>query len=32
VITAIQTNVAVDRSAFSFTIPKGVKVVDQTKP
>jgi outer membrane lipoprotein carrier protein len=31
-ITAIQTNVPVDRSAFSFTIPKGVKVVDQTKP
>ena len=31
-ITAIQTNVPVDRSAFAFTIPKGVKVVDQTKP
>ena len=31
-ITSIQTNVPVDRAAFSFTIPKGVKVVDQTKP
>jgi len=31
-ITAIQTNVPIDRSAFNFTIPKGVKVVDQTKP
>jgi len=31
-ITSIQTNVPVDRNAFSFTIPKGVKVVDQTKP
>jgi outer membrane lipoprotein-sorting protein len=24
--------VPIDRSAFNFTIPKGVKVVDQTKP
>ena len=31
-ITAIQTNVPIDRSGFNFTIPKGVKVVDQTKP
>lgn len=31
-ITAIQTNVPIDRTAFNFTIPKGVKVVDQTKP
>jgi len=31
-ITSIQTNVPVDRGAFSFTIPKGVRVVDQTKP
>jgi outer membrane lipoprotein carrier protein len=30
-ITSIQTNVSVDRGAFVFTIPKGVKVVDQTK-
>jgi len=32
VITAIQTNITVDRSAFAFAIPKGVKVIDQTKP
>jgi outer membrane lipoprotein carrier protein len=31
-ITTIQTNVPIDRTAFSFAIPKGVKVVDQTKP
>jgi len=31
-ITAIQTNVPIDRTGFNFTIPKGVKVVDQTKP
>jgi outer membrane lipoprotein carrier protein len=31
-ITSIQTNAPVDRGAFSFTIPKGVRVVDQTKP
>jgi outer membrane lipoprotein carrier protein len=31
-LTAVQTNVPVDRAAFAFTIPKGVKVVDQTKP
>jgi outer membrane lipoprotein-sorting protein len=24
--------VPIDRSSFVFTIPKGVKVVDQTKP
>lgn len=30
-ITSIQTNGPVDRGAFVFTIPKGVKVVDQTK-
>lgn len=30
-ITSIQTNVPVDRGAFVFAIPKGVKVVDQTK-
>ncbi|HEX8946290.1 MAG TPA: outer membrane lipoprotein chaperone LolA [Gemmatimonadaceae bacterium] len=31
-ITSIQTNVPVDRSVFSFKTPKGVKIVDQTKP
>jgi outer membrane lipoprotein carrier protein len=31
-ITSIQTNVPIDRTAFIFTIPKGAKVVDQTKP
>ena len=31
-LTSIRTNVPVDRAAFSFTIPKGVKVVDRTKP
>ena len=31
-ITALRTNVPIDRTSFSFTIPKGVKVVDQTKP
>lgn len=31
-ITSIQTNVPVDRGTFSFAIPKGVKIVDQTKP
>jgi outer membrane lipoprotein carrier protein len=31
-ITSIQTNVPIDRTVFSFTIPKGTKVVDQTKP
>ncbi|HMA23839.1 MAG TPA: outer membrane lipoprotein chaperone LolA [Gemmatimonadaceae bacterium] len=30
-ITSIQINVPVDRGAFVFAIPKGVKVVDQTK-
>jgi outer membrane lipoprotein carrier protein len=31
-ITALRTNVPIDRTSFTFTIPKGVKVVDQTKP
>lgn len=31
-LTSIQTNVPIDRTAFSFTIPKGAKIVDQTKP
>lgn len=31
-LTSVQTNVPVDRGAFTFKIPKGVKVVDQTKP
>lgn len=31
-ITALRTNVPIDRTSFNFTIPKGVKVVDQTKP
>jgi outer membrane lipoprotein carrier protein len=31
-ITTLRTNVPIDRSSFVFTIPKGVKVVDQTKP
>ena len=31
-ITSIQTNVPIDRTVFSFTIPKGAKIVDQTKP
>jgi outer membrane lipoprotein-sorting protein len=31
-ITSIQTNVPIDRTTFIFTIPKGVRVVDQTKP
>lgn len=31
-ITALELNPAVERSAFTFTPPSGVKVVDQTKP
>jgi len=32
VLTTLETNAAVDRSTFTFTPPKGVKVVDQTSP
>lgn len=31
-LTTVETNVSVERSEFTFTVPKGVKVVDQTKP
>jgi outer membrane lipoprotein carrier protein len=31
-LTSIELNVPIDASAFSFTPPKGVKIVDQTKP
>jgi chaperone LolA len=31
-LTAIETNPTVDRSAFVFKVPAGVKIVDQTKP
>jgi outer membrane lipoprotein carrier protein len=31
-LDTIEPNVPVDRSAFSFVVPKGVKVIDQTKP
>lgn len=31
-LTAIEMNPAVDRSAFVFKVPAGVKIVDQTKP
>jgi outer membrane lipoprotein carrier protein len=31
-LTTMETNVSVERSEFTFTVPKGVKVVDQTKP
>jgi len=31
-LTAIETNPTVDRSAFIFKVPAGVKIVDQTKP
>jgi outer membrane lipoprotein carrier protein len=31
-LTSIETNVAVDRQNFEFSIPSGAKVVDQTKP
>ena len=29
-LTTVEPNVAIDRSAFTFKIPKGVKIVDQT--
>ena len=31
-ITSLEPNAAVERSSFTFTPPKGVKIVDQTKP
>jgi outer membrane lipoprotein carrier protein len=31
-LTTLQLNSAIDRSLFSFAIPKGVKIVDQTQP
>jgi outer membrane lipoprotein carrier protein len=31
-LTAVEPNGAVDRSAFAFTSPAGVRIVDQTKP
>ncbi len=31
-LTSVETNTVIPRSAFAFTIPKGVKVVDQSKP
>jgi outer membrane lipoprotein carrier protein len=31
-LTSIETNGPVDRAAFSFVVPRGVSVVDQTKP
>jgi outer membrane lipoprotein-sorting protein len=31
-LTSLETNVPIDRSTFTFVLPKGVKVVDQTKP
>ena len=31
-LTTIRTNVPVNRDEFTFSIPKGVKVLDQTKP
>ena len=31
-LTAIEMNPTVDRSAFVFKVPAGVKIVDQTKP
>jgi chaperone LolA len=31
-ITKIELNPPVNRNSFAFTVPKGVKVVDQTKP
>jgi outer membrane lipoprotein carrier protein len=31
-LTALKTNAPVDASAFSFSVPKGVKVVDQSSP
>ncbi len=31
-LTALELNPAIDRSAFIFNVPAGVKIVDQTKP
>ncbi|MEP6494184.1 MAG: outer membrane lipoprotein chaperone LolA [bacterium] len=31
-LTSVEPNVPVERSEFTFTVPKDVKVVDQTKP
>ena len=31
-LTSLQLNAPVNRSAFTFTVPKGVTVIDQTKP
>jgi outer membrane lipoprotein carrier protein len=31
-LTSVEPNAAVDRGAFTFTVPPGVKIVDQTKP
>lgn len=31
-LTTLEPNASVDRSAFTFAVPKGVRVVDQTKP
>ena len=31
-LTTLEPNATVDRSTFSFTPPKGVKIVDQTSP
>ncbi|HEY9229817.1 MAG TPA: outer membrane lipoprotein carrier protein LolA [Gemmatimonadaceae bacterium] len=31
-LTSVEVNAPVDRKAFNFPIPKGVKIVDQTKP
>lgn len=30
-LTSIEVNAALDAAAFTFTVPKGVKVIDQTK-
>ena len=29
-LTSVETNVAIDRAAFTFVVPAGVKIVDQT--
>jgi outer membrane lipoprotein carrier protein len=31
-LTSLEINVPIDRATFTFVVPKGVKVVDQTKP
>ncbi|MDB4875671.1 MAG: outer rane lipoprotein carrier protein LolA [Gemmatimonadetes bacterium] len=31
-LTTVEPNAAIDRGAFTFVVPKGVKIVDQTKP